>query len=397
MRPERTSWRRRVVSALALAAGLASSGCVPGAAWLPDSSGLIYTGGKNYDRLIHYDLAKGEQKILVADTGAPTFWPAVSPDGKRIAVAKAEAAGKDKPVTVQVILYSLDGKEQKRSKLFTLVEKAEGLPEKDRPLATQLYWSPRGDRVVVHLFGMTGIFDVTADRFTSLGEAVLLGFGGTPFRPDGSGFLVMKNVRGWLGERGEKGEGQDRTPRFSLVDLDGKERAIKPPPLLTDEEALKKEKDINKLVALLCPVLYQSGWEDDVAHVSWNVDRLRYFTKKGEAVIDSVKPQKADDGKLVQISHRLAGGTVVRVVALESKLDKQGNTSPVRVEVIRPGGKDAQVIFAKADGCVPTLSPNGKLVALRCITNTKKHDQQQESILVVNEKGELAANLHVPR
>ena len=112
MRRERTPWLRRFLTSLALAAGLASSGCVPGVGWLPDSSGIIYTGGKKYERLLHYDLAEGKPKVLVADTGAPTLWPAISPDGQKIAVAKVSLEGKDR-ATVQVILYGRDGKELK--------------------------------------------------------------------------------------------------------------------------------------------------------------------------------------------------------------------------------------------------------------------------------------------
>src|SRR5262249_31789311 len=125
MRCERTLWLRRFLTSLALAAGLGSSGCVPGVGWLPDSSGIIYTGGKKYDRLIHSGLAGGKEKVLAATTGAPPLWPAVSPDGRKIAVAKVNLEGKDR-ATVQVILYGRDGKELKRSKVFPWVETNKG-------------------------------------------------------------------------------------------------------------------------------------------------------------------------------------------------------------------------------------------------------------------------------
>jgi hypothetical protein len=397
MRRERTPWLRRFLTSLALAAGLASSGCVPGVGWLPDSSGIIYTGGKKYDRLIHYDLAGGKEKVLVADTGAPTMWPAVSPDGQKIAVARVSFEGKDR-ATVQVILYSRDGKELKRSKVFNWVERPKGPGEpppgkEDRPLAPQLFWAPRGERVVVHLEGYSGIYDVKDDRFIDLKDGLVLSFGGTPFRPDGAGFLVMRNVKGWLEDRKKA---VDHTPRFALVGFDGKERAIKPPPLLLDDAALEKEKDINKLMGLLVPVLYQSGWEGDVAQVSWNVDRLRYYTKKGEAVIDRIKPQTTADGLVVQYQHRFASGARARVVSLGGPKPAGDNTK-VRVELLKPGQDKAEVILAQADVCVPVPAPNGKLLALRCLMKTNNPKQQQESILIVNDKGEQTANLQVPR
>src|SRR5262249_52509859 len=162
MRRERTPWLRRFFTGLALAAGLASAGCVPGVCWLPDSSGIIYTGGKKYDRLLQYDLAEGKPKVLVADTGAPTLWPAVSPDGRKIAVARVGIDGKDR-ATVQVILYGRDGKELKRSKVFPWVETKKGPGElapgkEEKPLAPQLFWAPRGERIVVDLLGCSGIY-----------------------------------------------------------------------------------------------------------------------------------------------------------------------------------------------------------------------------------------------
>jgi hypothetical protein len=398
MRRERTPWLRRFLTGLALAAGLGSSGCVPGVGWLPDSSGIIYTGGKKYDRLIHYDLAGGKEKVLVADTGAPTMWPAVSPDGTKVAVAKVSLEGKNR-ATVQVVLYDRNGKELKRSKVFPWVETPKGPGElapgkEDKPLAPQLFWAPRGERVVVHLTGYSGIYDVKDDRFINLKDGLVLTFGGTPFRPDGTGFLVMRNVNNWLGDRKKA---VDHTPRFALVDFDGKEQAIKPPPLLLDDAALEKETDLNKLIALLNPVLYQSGWEADVAHVSWNVDRLRYYTKKGEAVIDRIKPQTTADGLVVQYQHRFASGARARMVSLHAPKKQGGESTKVRVELLKPGQDEGEVILPRADACVPLASPNGKLLALRCLMKTNNPKQQQESILIVNDKGERTANLQVPR
>ena len=92
------------------------TGCVPSVGWLPDSSGIVYTAGKDFNQLILYDLKKGEPQVLVADTGAGTLWPAVSPDGKRIAVAKVIIEPKQKQTRLQVIIYDRQGKEVQRSK-----------------------------------------------------------------------------------------------------------------------------------------------------------------------------------------------------------------------------------------------------------------------------------------
>src|SRR5262249_30152201 len=84
-----------VAAALALTAG---AGCVPDVAWLPDSSGIVYTTTdwpatdrdappkRPNGRLVHYDLAKKKSRTI-AETGTDTIQPALSPDGKRAAVA----------------------------------------------------------------------------------------------------------------------------------------------------------------------------------------------------------------------------------------------------------------------------------------------------------------------
>jgi hypothetical protein len=387
--------RGLVVLATAVAL-LGSTGCFPGVAWLPDSSGLIYTSGKGFKQLVHYDLTRGEQKILVADTGAPTFWPAVSPDGKRIAVARIEIKEDKGPATLQVILYGRDGKEVQRSKVFPWTEQTEPRPPKDksRPYP-QLFWAPQGQGIIINDAANTnvGIYDPKTDRLINVKEGWLLSFTGGPVRPDGAGFLVMHNVKGFVGGP----EGGDWKPRFGLVGWDGKEQAIKPPPLLLDEKALKKETDVHKLAALLNPYLYQSGWDGDVASVSWNVDRLRYFTKKGEAVIDSVKPLKADDGRLVQIRHQFPGGQAeVRVVSLHG-VDNKASTEGVRLEVRKPGQRKAEVVLEQADFCLPTPSPNGRLVALWCVSDTRKGGEGRMDILVVDDKGRVTARVQPPR
>ena len=59
------------------------SGCYPGIAWLPDSSGFVYTSCQD-DRyaLEHYDLATGENRILVERRPAGSLWLAIRPECK---------------------------------------------------------------------------------------------------------------------------------------------------------------------------------------------------------------------------------------------------------------------------------------------------------------------------
>ncbi len=114
-----------------LVAVLTLPGCVP-TSWLPDSSGFLYVkpvkGKMPFDpptamQLVHFDLQKKAGRVVVQDIGKGTIWPAVSPDGKRIAVAhfKGGIARKDEasePKTVQVAVYDFQGKLLKESKVL---------------------------------------------------------------------------------------------------------------------------------------------------------------------------------------------------------------------------------------------------------------------------------------
>jgi hypothetical protein len=393
--------RRRLLAAiLLLVAALSSTGCVPGVAWLPDSSGFIYTSGEHFTRLVHYDLAKGQHQVLVEDTGAGTLWPALSPDGQRIAVARLIPTKGQKQTQLQVILYSRAGKELSRSKVFDWIDLKEPAPSEAIPetyYLPQLFWAPRGDMVIVHSTGVdvapyTAIYDVKANHLVHAGNAQLLTFGGTPVRPDGAGFLVMKNGRWpqwWKKEAGAV----DSDPGFAFVDWEGQEKTLKPPALLLDAAALKKETDGNKLGALLWPAYYDSGWQGDVAQVSWNVDRMRYLTGKGEAVLESVKPEKTKDGALVMRQYQFPGGQARLRVALTKWDDQKAqSTGPARLEVLKAGQQEPQVVLEATRPGVLIPAPNGKLAAFWTMAKDKKA-VEQPVVIVVSDQGEVVARV----
>jgi hypothetical protein len=387
-----------------MAAGLTSAGCVPTTSWLPDSSGVVYTAGKDFNQLAVYDFKKGEQRVLVADTGAPTLAPAVSPDGKRVAVAKLIVEPKQKQTRLQVVIYDLQGKEVRRSKVLdwlTLEEPREKESRKGEDAAAypQLFWAPaaHGDRILICTAFYTGIYDVKADQLVRAGEAALLVFRGGPVRPDGAGFLVMKNFKGWstmLFKRDKLAD--DLDPRFAFVGWDGKEQPIKAPALLVDKDAMARETDTNKLMALLMPNLFESGWDGDVARVSYNGDRLQYFVKKGAALLDRVPVEMTDAG-LVLSRYRFPGGEAeLRLIApVEKDKDKAVlSLNTMRLEVLKKGKKAPEVVVKDGRPCVPVVSPNGEFVAVRYFTPDKGKDRRDRNALViVNKKGETVAHL----
>ena len=132
---------------------IASPGCVPTVAWLPDSGGIIYTTTdwpglddgrwmpkELQGRLIHYDL-KTKSTRIIAKAETSTIQPALSPNGKQIAVAHLNLE-KDKQRTLQVVVYDLEGKEIQHSKLLDWGD----IPKRDIEAGiqkySQLFWAP---------------------------------------------------------------------------------------------------------------------------------------------------------------------------------------------------------------------------------------------------------------
>ena len=150
---------------LLIALTVALPGCIP-TTWLPDSSGFIYvkpikskepnaraTGGQ----LIHFDVQKKAGQVLVADIGPGTNWPAVSPDGKRIAVARFKGEV-GKATTVQIVLYDFQGKllEESKGSIWAPAEPKNFVLTSN----ARLFWSPKNDMLVVADNNTTGIYDL---------------------------------------------------------------------------------------------------------------------------------------------------------------------------------------------------------------------------------------------
>jgi hypothetical protein len=403
--PCANSLRCRLLAAGVLLLGvLSSAGCVPGVAWLPDSSGFYYTSGTEHTRLNLYDAASNKSKVVVKDTGAGTLWPAVSPDGEQIAVAKLIHTVGSKQTKLQVVLFSRAGKELSRSKEVDwqeLKDPAVADRKQNGGEKPQLYWAPKEDKVLVFAEGGEGghaaIYDVKADRMIHSWEGQLLVFGGSPLRPDGSGFLLIKNTR-WPNWWDKKPGEISSDPGFTFVDWDGKETALKAPAYFSDADALKKEKDAMKLGALFWPAYFESGWDGDVAQVSWNVDRLRYLTDKGEVVLDKVLPEKPKYGGLVQRQYQFPGDQGrVRLTDPNYDTDKNEPGPVLRLEVFEPGQKEPA---ATVDGLIKLTvlipAPNGKLMAAWITTKGEKNKgKEQVQILVINNQGEIVNRLPV--
>jgi Tol biopolymer transport system component len=118
----RTFWRRSTVRSLrvgvALALALATSSCMPGVAHLKDSSGFVYSD-RDGSRLVRYNFEARRRVVLVKDCRANATWPAVSPDGKTIAVGR-RLLRNGKSARFQVAFYGLDGQSKGVSRTLWL-------------------------------------------------------------------------------------------------------------------------------------------------------------------------------------------------------------------------------------------------------------------------------------
>jgi hypothetical protein len=306
----------RSLRAAALALFLAAClGCYPGIAWLPDSSGFVYSGGEDGKQLLLFDLKKKASRVLVEDAGGPA-WPAVSPDGKRIAVAIKDLHKRHVWLTVSV--FDRAGKLTHRSKKLQWREYYVGkwFGGDDIGGLPQVAWSPRGDRLLLSESVRTALYDLKTGKLLPI-DGSLVTVGNTPVRPDGKGFLTV----------GPKG--------FQFVGFDGTGRPIKGKlpkiPVWRGEMSFFFPSRWEGATALLCWPAEPSG--DDLRLLRLDTEKLTGASEEGP------RPPKKD-GEFVLKTWSFPGGVSVREVSLPQKKGQDH----VRLELVRGKGKAAEVL-----------------------------------------------------
>jgi hypothetical protein len=346
-------------------------------AWLPDSSGFVYTRCRHgsdggYNRIVYCDVVKEEVRMIVADTGTQTIRPAVSPDGKHIAVAELVATP-GAPDMMQIVIYDLEGKEWQRSKPFAW---SRTLPDGTKRIvkATALYWAPRGNKLLIHDYDdepRTGIYDIRTGQLDLVLGALPAAFGGSPFRPDGKGFLLNRPR-------------EDGKLTVCFRDWSGKESVIAMKPDTMDSG--------EKVGMLACPGEFSSSWRGREAVVMYGEARIRIDTVKRTGILETVPGDEAEiDGKVIRQRY-VFRATDVSVRILEDKDEK--NATYFRLEVSRPKAKAADTVVQRASRCVLYPSPNGKLVAVGC----RERDlwgRDQNVIFVFDQEGSVTARIVV--
>jgi hypothetical protein len=318
-------------------------GCVPRVVWLPDSSGLVFTENKG-KRLVRYDLKQKKKLVLVEDTGTRTVGPDVSPDGAQVAVArwkrKLDKAGK-----LQVVVYSIKGKEEWRSPDFDWEDSrvAEGLGK------TSVRWLAKDHLLVIAGGGDTPgrtLIDRKKGKLISLEDVFPILLDGARARPDDKGFLAFHKTPG------DKME-------LAFVDWQGKAKPIVGD--LPDAEELASSR---------------LTWEKDTAILSGPTLVLRADTRTGKLTRKKVRPDVLPtEGWLVHVHPFPRARTVLCCVKDKEPRDGETLFLLTRAELHDLTTKKRRIILDRCDlepisgpigidELVALPSPDGKLVAV---------------------------------
>jgi hypothetical protein len=375
---------------LTLAGCLTAPGCItmPNVTWTPDSKGFYYTGGKGkcYNKLYYFDVATNKVRLVV-DFQGMTHWPAVSPDGMRVAVAvPLWDQVRDNALPFQVVVYDATGKELQRSKPVssrrTLKDKVKG--PKDDLSVVWLFWAPKeqGDKVLLQAATTCGLVDLKADTFTDLGDTTVPWvFGNSPFRPDGKGFLTYRMAN-------------DREMPFTdhkFHEWGGKTQILSPDPWA--------DADANDPGILHVPILFSSRWDKGTAVARGDRTELAVDTVK---LTMAVKPVSSDGVWATRNQFRFGkDGAQVRVTAPRPGKLTEGPRAQW-VDVLAPGAKERKDVFQAATVVMLQPSPDGRLLAIRCVANkgartgeltNEAFQLERDQLLVINARGEVLADI----
>lgn len=327
---------------LLLLSATTTVGCDPrkNVVWLPDSSGFIYF---KEEQIFHLDLAAKKNHVVVKDTGIQTIWPAISPDGKQFAVTRHDA----KESAVEIIIYDLAGKVNQRTKLEHLREEA----------PSGLFWSPGGKHIVVASDRDTILYDVKERTVVRWERSLPLPIGGTPFRPDGNGLLIIKGLK-WIDL--DRLDGDDT--RIVFVDLMGKEREVMLPKEKIRDKELKAE-------MCLLAALIDSTWKGDVATgLGFSIDTATLKCSLDEKAVKDIDKDLPLGFLMPESKLRLTGRFFISSFSFDAELtDSKSNK--------------ATSVFSDCKHFMFTPSPDRKHLAVR--------HGDDDRIAVINAKGEI--------
>jgi hypothetical protein len=429
--------KRRLAWLLLASSCLFAPGCEENV-WLPDSSGFVFV--RRDHCLVHYDLATKTERVIVkhdwlcaTDDSFVMDRPAVSPDGKQVALVR-HTSSRDAE-TAQILTYDLSGKPIHASPEITLPGHAD-LSRTPVVRAGMAFWSPDGRRILFDVLapldkarervrlsdpmGITtlGLYDLRTKRhmlFTGLEldeEEVAMAF--SPFTPDGRGFMAIRKAK-----KRQKPE-DVRLPSAdwdstTFVDWEGREYRFRTSPTVQEARAQEEARiRANK----------RSGRSSHDATIAphWEKGVLVYPAYRGQYLLDPTRllvtyePNEVcsrlndyaaredvdllllNDNALVQFRKTPPDAGPGKPVGDNLAMDDFG-TPGQRVEIeivtgVRQGdptkGKTIKVATVdNIDACV--ASPNGQNVLVRGLERCEGGAKSRR--LVIDAQGKIVANL----
>jgi hypothetical protein len=196
--------------------------------WLPNSSGFIYT--TDTGSVVHYDVSKGEgrtvvEKAAAVEEKASTKIPALSPDGKQVALVRVSSVGTG---SIHLRVHELaNGNLLHAETLMITADQRDHRPIRDS--TSGAIWSPCGKHVlfwyVNHKGGVSGGHYVARTRVIKIFESAtpavgLRAFRLSPMSDDGRGFLATR--------RHELSPNQETKQEYMLfVEFGGRQHSLK--------------------------------------------------------------------------------------------------------------------------------------------------------------------------
>jgi deoxyribonuclease V len=326
-RPISRTWRWFVLLGFAAILGF-QTGCVQNVAWLPDSSGVIYSNQEG-TCLRHYDLDRKTTREFVASTNAKTPCVGVSPDGKLVAVARLMKYP-DRDSTVEVVFFDLAGKEVKRGRAHTWSKDRD--PNGPNLELVMVSW-PLPNKLLIYS-GTTGIYDRERDQIIQVEEVMPWLTGNTPVRPDRKMFLAEL-------QNGDQ-------PKLGLVDWEGKIQPLNwviPQGNLAPCVELIWDGNIARLVS---------------AEAAWLVDTDKKTIKELEKGAPNVLKGEGE----LRCMHTFPEGGY-RLCVFQCKIEGK-DSNYARIELQKPADRKQLVLVKKVNPFLTLFpSPDRKRVAVR--------------------------------
>jgi hypothetical protein len=148
---------------------------------------------------------------------------------------------------------------------------------------------------------------------------------------------------------------------------------------------------------LAFPFLHDSRWEKGKAVVAWNDLRLAIDSTNATMTLEEIKPELTADKRVIEVQKSLGGGAVVRAAELTPRYG--GGGAPVgrfRLEVVKPGAKEATTLMDEADFFTIQPSPDGKSALVRgakSIEAMMEAKPGEDWLYLIDGKGEVAAKI----